>query len=252
MIKALIIDDEEFARKNLELLIQDYCEGIDEIVSAGSGHEGLEVLKGEKIDLVFLDVNMPNMNGFTFLEQVKERNFELVFTTAHSEHALKAIKEIPMGFLQKPIDIVELQETINHVLLRIEKNQTNYSEEDIAKLIENISNKKTSTKLTIPTREGLAIVDKREVINLEAVDGYTTIYLTENRKYFSSKNIKVYEEKLDGSMFFRVHKSHIINMEHHLKEFNRTGGNVAILSNEIKVPISRRKLPLFISRISDF
>jgi len=184
---------------------------------------------------------------------VGDRTFELIFTTAHSEHALKAIKETPLDFLEKPIDIHELQNSIEKVLKRLkEKSSTKNSDEYITQLIENISNKKTSSKLTIPTRDGLAIVDKKDIINLEATEGYTTIYLTENRKYLSSKNIKVYEEKLDESMFFRVHKSHIINIEYHLKEFHRTGGNIAVLSNRIEVPISRRKLPLFISRISSF
>lgn len=253
MIRALIIDDEEFARKNLELLVKEYCTDIEEVILAATGEIGLELLESETFDIVFLDVNMPNMNGFTFLEKVKERDFELIFTTAHSEHALRAIQETPVGFLEKPIDIDALQSVVNKAVLRLnEKKFTSISDEQIAQLLENISNKKTSSKMTIPTRDGLAIVDKKDIINLEATDGYTTIHLTGNRKYLSSKNIKVYEEKLDETMFFRIHKSHIINIEHHLKEFHRTGGNVAILSNEIEVPISRRKLPSFISRISNF
>lgn len=253
MIKALIIDDEEFARKNLEIMLQDYCENIASTELAESAAEALNLLEKESFDLVFLDINMPNMNGFTFLEQLDNRNFEVIFTTAHSEHALKAIKETPIDFLEKPINIDELQKSIIKAEKRInEKKQSTISDEQISLMIENITSNKTSSKLTIPTRDGLAIVNKKDIINLEATDGYTTIHLTENRKYLSSKNIKVYEDKLDEPMFFRVHKSHIINIEYHLKEFHRHGGSSALMSNEFVVPISRRKLPAFISHISNF
>jgi two-component system LytT family response regulator len=103
-------------------------------------------------------------------------------------------------------------------------------------------------KTSIPTRDGLAIVKNSEIIHLEASESYTTIFLTDNRKYLSSKTIKVYEDKLSDQMFFRTHKSH--NIAHHLKEFKRSEGNVAVMSNEVEIPISRRKLTSFLDRLA--
>lgn len=108
----------------------------------------------------------------------------------------------------------------------------------------------TVEKTVVPTKDGLAIVKNTDILYLEADENYTTLYVVGGKKYVSSKGIKAFEEKLDPQMFFRIHKSFIINIAHHLKEFNRTEGNMAILSNGAQVPVSRRKLQEFLDRLT--
>lgn len=251
-IHAIVVDDEEFARENLRMMLEEYCPEIHVLAAAGSAKEAHALVEELDPDVVFLDIMMPGADGFSFLNHYKDRNFAVVFTTAHNEHALKAIKQQAIDYLEKPIHIAELQAAVKKVedLLALQRN-SNLSDERLSRILENIALDNSVEKTAIPTRDGLAIVKNSEIIHLEACESYTTIFLTDNRKYISSKTIKTYEDRLNKNMFFRIHKSHIINVSHHLKEFNRSAGNMAVMSNNKEVPISRRKLSVFLDRISN-
>ncbi len=250
-INAIIVDDEQFARENLKMLIEEFCPEVNVMDMATSGAEARKLVDELNPNLVFLDIMMPGEDGFSFLQQVEDRKFAVVFTTAHNEFALKAIKESAIDYLEKPINIEDLQLAVQKALQHKKARAgRGLSEDRITQILENMAMANSSEKTSIPTRDGMAIVKNSEIIHLEASESYTTIFLTENRKYLSSKTIKVYEDKLSDQMFFRTHKSHIINIAHHLKEFKRSEGNVAIMSNEVEIPISRRKLPSFLDRLA--
>lgn len=250
-INAIIVDDEEFARENLRMFVEDFCPEVNVMAMAPDAFSASQLIDEKKPDLVFLDIMMPGDDGFSLLSRFKERDFSVIFTTAHNEHALRAIKEDAIDYLEKPINIEELQTAVKKASSMIElRKGANLSDERLSRLLENLSQHNTVEKTAIPTRDGYAIVKNADIIHLEANESYTNIYLTGNRKYLSSKTIKVYEDKLSEGMFFRTHKSHIINITHHLKEFSRTAGNYAVMSNDAEIPISRRKLPTFLSRIS--
>ena len=121
----------------------------------------------------------------------------------------------------------------------------------MSKILENIALTNTVEKTVIPTKDGLAIVKNTDIIHLEAFENYTTLYLTGGKKYVSSKSIKAFEDKLDANKFFRVHKSHIINIAHHLRELNRNEGNIAILSDGTQVPVARRKLQECLDKLAN-
>lgn len=253
-LRCLLIDDEFNARNNLEILIKDNCESLDVIGTADSAQAGRQKVEELDPDVVFLDIKMPSEDGFAFLRSLPDRRFSVVFTTAHNEYALKAFKERAVDYVEKPIDPDDLI-SAEKKLLAIHTGNASDSEitaqnEAIQQLLQDNLNNLEEDKTTIPTRDGFAIVKSMDIIHLEASDSYTVIYLTQGRKFVSSKNIKVYETKLNENMFFRTHKSHIINLAYHLNEFSRSQGNIAILSNNTQVPISRRKLPEFLSRIS--
>ncbi|MDP4828121.1 MAG: LytTR family DNA-binding domain-containing protein [Flavobacteriales bacterium] len=251
-IHALIVDDEELARENLAMLIADFCPDVAVIGTAANAKQARELVDELDPDLVFLDIMMPGEDGFAWLKTIEERTFQVVFTTAHNEYALKAFKEKAIDYLEKPINIDELQGAVNRVSQLLENHrQSPISDDRLTKILENIALTNTTEKIAIPTRDGLAFVQNNEIIHLDAHDSYTVLYLTENRKYVSSKTIKTFEEKLNKGMFFRIHKSHIINIAHHLKEYNRSEGNIAIMSNGAELPISRRKMSQFMERISD-
>lgn len=251
LINAIIVDDEQFARENLKMLVEEFCPEVNIMDMAKSGAEARKLVDELNPDLVFLDIMMPGEDGFSFLQQIENRKFAVIFTTAHNEFALKAIKERAIDYLEKPINIEDLQLAVQ----KAKEHKSSLSgqslnDDRITQILENMALTNSHEKTSIPTRDGLAIVKNSEIIHLEASESYTTIFLTDNRKYLSSKTIKVYEDKLSNQMFFRTHKSHIINIAHHLKEFKRSEGNVAIMSNEVEIPISRRKLPSFLDRLA--
>ncbi len=250
-ISAIIVDDEEFARENLRMMIEDYCPDVQIAGIASSAAQARQLIEDQNPEVVFLDIMMPGEDGFMFLQSIESRKFHVIFTTAFRDYALRAIKESAIDYLEKPIDIDELQKAVAKAReLQEQKKTTRIPESRLEKILENIALTNTVEKTVIPTKDGLAIVKNTEIIHLEAFENYTTLYLAGGKKYVSSKSIKVFEDKLDPNMFFRVHKSHIINMAHHLRELNRTEGSIAVLSDGTQVPVSRRKLQEFIEKLS--
>ena len=188
---------------------------------------------------------MPGGDGFELLKNYEHRDFSVVFTTAYNQYALKAFKADAIDYLEKPISIEDLQKTVAK-LLKLHTVET--PEEIVAKQVQDKSNDKVS----IPTRDGYIILKNEDITHLEASDNYTMIYMTDGNRHLSSKNIKVYEDNLNANVFYRTHKSYIVNVEHHLKEFSRKEGNMAVLHNGKMVPVARRKLTSFLSRINTF
>lgn len=250
-IHAIIVDDEEFARENLRMLIEDYCPEVRLAGLASSAAQARQMIEEHNPELIFLDIMMPGEDGFMFLRSIEDRKFQVIFTTAFRDYALRAIKESAIDYLEKPIDIDDLQAAVSKAAeLITQKKTTRVSDDRLTKILENIALTNTVEKTIIPTKDGLAIVKNADIMHLEAFENYTTIYLIGGKKYVSSKSIKAFEDKLDPNMFFRVHKSHIINISQHLKELNRSEGNIAILSDGTQVPVARRKLQEFLDKIT--
>jgi two-component system LytT family response regulator len=219
---------------------------------AGSASQARLLIDEVNPDLVFLDIMMPGEDGFMFLQSLPERTFQVIFTTAFRDYALKAIKENAIDYLEKPIDIDDLQKSVAKAkVINDQKKTTNVSDSRLSKVLENIVLTNSVEKTIVPTKDGLAIVKNTDIIHLEAFENYTTLYLTGGKKYVSSKSIKAFEDKLDPNMFFRVHKSHIINIAHHLKELIRSEGNIAVLSDGTQVPVARRKLQEFLDKLAN-
>lgn len=251
-LSALIVDDEEFARENLKMLLEEYCPEVNVVGAAGSAELARNMVEEFNPDVVFLDIMMPGEDGFSFLESMNERKFQVVFTTAFREHALRAIKESAVDYLEKPIDIDELQKAISKARESQQFKASNkVTDERLTKVLQDIVLTNSVEKTVVPTKDGLAIVKNTDIIRLEAMENYTMIYLSGGKKYMSSRSIKAFEDKLDTNMFFRVHKSHIINIAHHLKEFLRNEGLIAVMSDGTQVPVARRKLQEFLDKIEN-
>ncbi len=249
-LKALIVDDEFNARNNLKILIDEFCPELKIIGLVESAEEARIIIEKEKPDVVFLDIAMPKEDGFSLLKSYKNRDFSVVFTTAYNEYALKAFKENAIDYLEKPISIDDLQKAVQKVM-KVHGSNEQRTPAELSELVDEAMEGKND-RISIPTRDGYVIIRNTDIIHLEASDNYTMIYLIDGSRHLSSKNIKVYEENLNQEVFFRTHKSHIINVEHHLKEFSRSEGNMAVLTNGINVPIARRKMSNFLSRINTF
>ena len=250
-ITALVVDDEEFARENLRMFIEEYCPEIELIGAAKSAAEARQLILEQNPSIVFLDIMMPGEDGFTFLKSVEDRTFHVIFTTAFREHALRAIKEAALDYLEKPIDIDELKKAVARAVKQVElEKPTAVSNDRMSRVLQEIVLTNNVEKTVVPTRDGIAIIKNVDIIHLEASENYTTLYVLGGKKYVSSKSIKAFEDKLDPNMFFRVHKSHIINMAHHLRELKRSEGNIAVLTDGTEIPVSRRKLQEFLDKIS--
>lgn len=250
LLKAIIVDDEPHARENLKMLVNEFCPNVEVMALAENAEKAERLVDELHPDLVFLDIMMPGRNGFGFLQKIEERDFEVVFTTAHGEHALRAFQEGALHYLEKPINVDDLIEAVKRVE-RIRATETVPDDGKDIVLSEFLEqfHPGGKGKTAIATGDGLVFVDNDEIIHLEAQDQYTAIFLTDGRKMLSSKNIKSFEDRLNDKVFFRLHRSHIINMMHHLREFRRTDGGIVLMSDGTEIPVSRRKLPLFMERI---
>ena len=240
-LDVLIVDDEENARENLQILVREYCPELNIIGLAGSVSQAKIMINEYSPKLVFLDISMPQGDGFSLLNDFDERDFLVIFITAHSEHAFKAFKADAIDFIQKPIDIEELQNAV--------KKAIKYSTVSVLEKKEAVSSKDEQEKISIPTRNGYIFIENKDIIYLQACENYTEIFLANGKRVISSKTIKRYEEKMNSHIFSRIHKSYIINKHNHLKELSRQNGNFAVMSNGESIPIARRRLSQFLKKI---
>ena len=248
-LQSIIVDDEQNCRDNLKILLEEYCPEMNILGLAGSASEARELVNKFSPDVVFLDIKMPKEDGFSFLSSLPNHKFSVVFITAYDDFALKAFKASAVDYLEKPIDIDELKKAVKK-LVRFHGNKNSiHGNTAIQSLLEEVINSRDET-IAIFTTDGFIMVKTNEIVYLEADENYTTIYLTNNKKYFSSKKLKYYEDTLNKRSFFRIHRAYMINITNHLKEFSRKEGNIAILSNNVKLPIARRILPDFLNLIN--
>ena len=250
-INTIIIDDEQNARENLKLILDDFCPDVNVVAQAGSASEARKLIAKHKPNLLFLDINMPNEDGFELLASIEEKNFAVIFITAHNQFALKALKAGAIDYIEKPIDIEDLQEAVAKI--NVEDSGVGNVDYNLIKTILNeYKNESKADTIAVPTLNGYEIIKADDIIHLEAEESYTKIFLADGTKCVSSMTIARYEKVLDTNTFFRVHKSHIINIRHHLKEFNRHDGNIAIMDTGEVIPVARRKLSGFIKAIKTF
>jgi two-component system LytT family response regulator len=245
MISALLIDDEAKGRLALREKLSAYCPQIVVLAEATNGQEALMLIQHHKPQLIFLDIEMPRMNGFEMLNELPEKNFHIIFTTAYDQYAIKAIKYAAFDYLLKPIDIEELRTAIAKIDIR-ETGQTN---KQVELLRQNMQQKKKQlSKLAIPTLDGLLFYAINDIIHLEANSNYTNIYLTNKIKITASKTLKEFEELLPDDIFFRTHHSYLINLNY-IKRYIKGDGGQIELQNGAFIDISRRKKEEFLKAI---
>jgi two-component system, LytTR family, response regulator len=245
MLTVIIIDDEAKGRMALREKLMTYCPQIKIVAEADNGQDALILIEKHKPQLIFLDIEMPRMNGFEMLNKVPDKNFHIIFTTAYDQYAIKAIKYAAFDYLLKPIDIEELITAISKVALT-ENNQT---KKQVEVLHQNMQHpKKQLNKLAIATLEGLMFYDINDIVHLEANSNYTYIYLVNKTKITASKTLKEFEELLPDDIFFRTHHSHLINLSF-IKRYIKGDGGQIELQNGTYIDVSRRKKEEFLKVI---
>ncbi len=239
MIKAILVDDEARGRKTIEVLLQQHFPEIEIVGQGENVKTGLELIEKMEPQLVFLDIEMPDGSGFDLLRKIADYNFEVIFTTAFDEYALEAFRFSAIGYLQKPVSAKEFQQTVQKAVELI-KLRHGSREGQITTLLENYSNPSRMSKLILPDMEGFHVLPITDIVYLEGDRNYSKVFLTNKETLFSSYNLGWYEKALMDKGFFRISRSHIINISHVSRVSKQDGGSV-IMSNDVQLPISPTK-----------
>ncbi len=247
-MKAIIIDDNKNARIALRSDLEDYCSLVELLGEAEGVQSGIELAKGVKPDLVFLDIRMGDGTGFDFIAHFNQEElpFHIVFTTAYDEYAIKAFKYSAIDYLLKPIDSDSLIQAVS----KVEKLLTKAKQEQITYLIEQFNKPEKRTKLTLADNEKIHIVEIDQIISCESFKNYTTFYLEDNREIIVSKPIKMYDELLAENHFLRVHHSHLVNLNQ-IKEVVKVDGPYLKMKNGKSIPVSTRKKEDLFSKMKE-
>lgn len=236
MLNAIIIDDEQQCIDTLQLMIEKKFSHLVSITAtATQATQGLQFIKQQPPQLLFVDVEMPEMTGIELLQQLPNINFSIIFTTAHQHYAVQAIKLNALDYLTKPISLYDLETAINKCINKQQQNNT--------QLIENLLQQMktpSSKKIAIPFGNTTQFVLINEIVRIEAESNYCTVHFINRSKQLVSKTLKDLEEHLLHHNFIRVHQSHLVNTEHIIGYKNQDSGYLILHNNEL-VEISRRK-----------
>ncbi len=249
MIRCILIDDEKNALEMMEWLLRTYCPDVEILAMCNSSEQGVEMINRLRPDLVFLDIEMPNMNGFDMLEKFDPVFFDVIFCTAYDQFAIKAFKYSALDYLLKPVDPDDLKAAVRRIG---QKNQSP-SRQQFDLLLQTMKqeNKSTPQRVALTTGDGLIFVPTSDIIYCEAESNYTHVVLTGGKKILVSKVLKDIDEVLSGPDFYRVHSSFLVNINH-IKKLVRGDGGYIVMDNDAIVNISRSKRQEFMERFEKF
>lgn len=243
-LTSILVDDEVSSLKGLQKKIEKLFPEVEIIGLYQKPEEAIAAINEKQPDVLFLDIEMPRINGFELLSEIKNIQFQVIFVTAYSEYAIEAFKRCAVDYILKPIDNNDLTTAVDKVFTNITLKQKQDSNEKLATLLlENIFRK---NKVVIPTSKGVSFIPEEEVMHLKGYEGYTQIYFTDNSTLTSSYNLGKFEKAL-SKKFFKCHKSHIVNLEH-VRHFENEG--YLILRDDYRVPISKTHKKAFLDLFS--
>lgn len=240
MKKAIIIDDENRTRDLIAKMINSFGLDIEAIPAGENVQSGIKAIEEHNPDLVFLDIQMPDGTGFDVLKSVKDKQFEVIFITAHEEFAIKAIKFSALDYILKPVDPTELREAVEAALKSMEGKKDNSQFDALSNNIQ----PQQKRRLVLKTQESVHVVDLEQIIRCEADRNYTSFFLTEGKKILVSKTLKEYETLLSGYNFLRVQQSHLINLDY-VDRYDKGNGGSVVMKDGSEVPLSPAKRDIF-------
>lgn len=256
-IRAIVIDDEQSARENLTNMISLYCPEISLLADFGSPKEAVTFLISQRVDCIFLDIQMPGTDGFEFLEMIDYTQLQIIFVTAHSEYAIRAFKANAIDYLLKPLDISDLERAVIKVQEAVLDQDSLMNGATYKQSVQNFisqhegKSEARTTKITIPSSHGFKIIDTENIVSISANGAYSNIAMNGSREELVSKNIGHFEEVLDASKFIRIHHSHIINLEF-LSEFSTIDGGTAVMQGGKSFLIAKRRIKDFRLRVEEY
>jgi len=246
MKKALIIDDENRTRDLIAKMINSFGFDIEAIPAGENVQSGIKAIDELNPDIVFLDIQMPDGTGFDVLKSVKNKNFEVIFITAHEEFAIKAIKFSALDYLLKPIDPEELRAAVEKAIKAVDGKK----EESQFEALQNNIQPNQKRRLVLKTQESVYVVELDEIIRCEADRNYTSFFLVGGKKILVSKTLKEYETLLSSHNFLRVQQSHLINLDY-VDRYDKGSGGSVVMKDGSEVPLSPAKREIFFKIIEN-
>jgi len=244
MLKAVIVDDEPYCCEALVTLLEDFS-NIEIKAVCHSAAEAITAIEKQKPDVVFLDVEMPRMNGFEMLEQLPSVNFEIIFTTSYDQYAVKAIRFSALDYLLKPVDAAELEEAIQKLVRRSQ----NSVHEQLELLLQKIHQPlKPVNKIALPTMEGLQMISIDSIISCESESNYTTLFLKNKRKIIVSRTLKEMEELLEDYSMLRVHRCYLVNLNE-VEKYIKGEGGYLIMSDGSTMDVSKSRKEILMQKL---
>ncbi|MCY7352616.1 MAG: LytTR family DNA-binding domain-containing protein [Cytophagaceae bacterium] len=233
-MNAILIDDEPDSLRLLALQLAQYCPQVQVLGQTTSSEEGLKLLKKLEPDLLFLDIEMPRMNGFQLLEQLEEIPAGLVFVTAYDAFALKAFRFSALDYLLKPVDSEELKAAVRKAERRLRPG---------ARPLDLLRSQLAGTapsKLAVPHQNGMVFVELKEILYAESDSNYTKLVLTDGRHYLLTKTLRDVQDVLEERNFLRVHRQYLVNLDH-IQRYVKGEGNYLVLTNGASIPVARQQ-----------
>lgn len=244
MINCLIIDDEAKNIKLLQNMLAMYCPSVNVIASETEAKNGLLLINELQPKLVFLDVEMPHLNGFDLLKKLEPVNFETIFVTAYSHYAVEAFEHNATGYITKPINAEKLAAAVNTAIKRIEEKAIN---KNLFSILEQNSKEAAPDKIPLSTTNGLVFVKLADILYCESSGNYTNFYLNDGKKIMVSRQLGEYEKLLPDINFTRIHDKYIINLSY-IKEYIKGSGGDVVLENGKELPVASRRKEDFMAR----
>lgn len=239
-MKALIIDDEKRTRELIAKMIESFDLGIETFPIGENVASGFAAIESIHPQLVFLDIQMPDGTGFDLLKMIPNKNFEVIFITAHEEFAIKAIKFSALDYILKPVDAEELRSAVERAIESLHHKK----EESQFEALNTNMQPTQKRRLVLKTQESVHVVDLDKIIRCEADRNYTSFYMAEGKKILVSKTLKDYETLLSGHNFLRVQQSHLVNLDY-VDRYDKGNGGSVVMKDGSSVPLSPAKRDVF-------
>jgi two-component system LytT family response regulator len=245
-LKAILIDDELPSLQNLQHKLTEFCPDVNVVAATQKPEEAIQLIEHHRPDVIFLDIEMPRMNGFKMLEEIKEKKFDIVFTTAYNHYAIDAIRISAFDYLVKPIAVKDLQNSVARLL----KTQHKQIPEKLDILRQSLADSRSQNdKISIVTSEGVEFFEISQIIRIESSSNYSKIHFKDGKVLLVTKLLKDFEEILTPYRFYRIHNSHLINLSY-IKKYLRGDGGQVLLQNGEVIDVARRKKEEFLKLIS--
>jgi two-component system, LytTR family, response regulator len=246
LLKAILIDDELSSLQNLQQKLMEFCPDVTIVATTQKPEEAIVLIRQQKPDVIFLDIEMPRMNGFRMLDELGEFDFDIIFTTAYNHYAVDAIRISAFDYLMKPVAIKDLQGAVE----RLAKHRQLQTKDKLDVLRQSLGNTKSQDeKIAIPTNEGLEFIPIKDILHIESSSNYSKLFLLDGKSILVTKLLKEFEDLLLPYHFFRVHNSHLINLKY-IKKYIRGEGGQVVMQNGDVIDVARRKKEEFLKIIA--
>lgn len=246
MINAMIIDDEHYASQALVTLLKKHCPDVTVIAVSNNAKEAVKLIRELQPQLVFLDIEMPYLNGFELLEMLGNVSFDCIFTTSYDQYAIKAIRFSALDYLLKPVDPEELKAAVGRVT---GKRSASLQQQQMELLLSRFQQPQPMVnRIALPTLEGLQIIPVDSILYCTSSSNYTIFNLTENQKLIISRTLKEIEEMLEDYQFLRVHHSYLVNL-HEVRKYNRGEGGSLLMSDGTTIDVSRSRKEMLLKKL---